>query len=124
MAAKQSIQKNAEIISDLQATQLFKGQKRDGSYLPDYSENSVAIFGKPDGPIRLNDTGDFYKGFTLSINETGFVQYSKDDKNDMLIKKYGKNIFGLNKEHRSEGIPYIRKSIFEFLNEQSGIKLI
>jgi len=73
--------------------------------------------------MTLHDTGEFYKKFTLKINAEGFEQFSTDEKNDKLLRRFGNKIFGLNKESRPELIPYLRIALKEELSAQSGLKL-
>lgn len=101
-ALQQAVEEKKEAIADLQAIQMIRGQKRDGNLMPQYSERSIAEFGKPPGPWRLYDTGSFYRGLTVKdINKTGWTITSTDDKTGMLMKKAGKLIFGLNDETRA-----------------------
>src|SRR5882672_2601624 len=60
--ATQIVNDSAPQIEDKIIFQLRQGLKGDGSYLPNYSPVSVAKFGKPFGPIRLFETGDYYQG--------------------------------------------------------------
>jgi hypothetical protein len=94
---------NEEHIVDLNTQQLFQGERADGTVLPDYSWVSVNFYNKPEGPIRLYDTGDFYGGFKLG-SKSGKAEFplyiiSTDKKSNELQTKYGNEIFGLNEEN-------------------------
>ena len=86
----------APVIEDLLGAQLQRGEKGDGSKLPDYSETSVHKFGKPAGPIRLYDTGAFYKGMTLEVTAKDFEIIDTDSKTGKLTERFGDNILQLN----------------------------
>ena len=55
-----------DAIVNANTDQLWAGIKADGKNMPDYSQTSVNAFGKPSGPIRLYDSGDFYRGLFVS----------------------------------------------------------
>jgi hypothetical protein len=107
----QSIEQTKEYYADLNAEQLNKGRKQDGSLMPDYSLRSVIQFNKPAGPIKLYDTGAFYKGLKLDVNGVKLSVYSTDSKSDMLESKYGTEIFGLS-------IPFKREYIKDALQPE------
>jgi hypothetical protein len=86
---------NESVITQRNTDQLFEGRRSDGSSLPDYSKTSVNVFGKPQGPIRLFDKGDFYDGFFVDAKEFPVLIGSKDEKTNELTERYGQNIFGL-----------------------------
>ena len=94
-----SVIENQKDAADLNAQQLFSGERADGSEMPPYSWVSVNFFNKPDGPIRLFDTGSFYKGFIFSSKTFPLAITSTDSKTDELREKYGSEIFGLNNEN-------------------------
>lgn len=100
---EKNVLKNEDEIVDLNTEgQLSEGQYANEGYLPDYSPTSVEVFGKPAGAIRLFDEGDFYRGFYLRTKEFPFFVDSKDSKTDMLVEKYGEDIFGFTKESKGE----------------------
>lgn len=75
--ASDVLNESAPQIEDAITLQLSQGINGDGSTFRDYSPVSVAKFGKPAGPIKWFDTGDFYKGVkafadnaTLKIDDT------------------------------------------------------
>jgi hypothetical protein len=77
-------------VVEANKAQLFEGKKSDGSNMPPYAN-------KP-GKVRLYDKGFFYQGFF--VKRTGsfpIVIDSGDDKRDMLVARYGEQIFGLDK---------------------------
>lgn len=101
-ALLESVMENEHIAIDLNTSQLERGQRSDGTTLPNYSPNSIAVFGKPDAPMTLFDTGDFYEGFYLDARGFPIQVESQDYKSGMLQQRYGIEIFGLQEENKSE----------------------
>lgn len=143
-AVQDSITEQKEAIANLQAIQLSKGQTSKGGDLPDYSEVSVEVYGKSEGPWRLKDTGAFWAGLTVAeVNAQGWRITSTDSKTDMILGKLSKAffgtkndkeraaayVFGLNKETRAGGseseplatgiiLPELKKQ----MEKQTGLK--
>ena len=93
---------SAAQIEDKIIFQLQQGIKGDGSHLPNYSPVSVAKFGKPFGPIKLYETGDYYRGLVakafgniLEIDDTNW-------KDPMLTLRFGDNIKALTDQSLQE----------------------
>lgn len=91
-----------------QRQQLSQGLKMDESYLPDYSPRSVKQYGKPPGPIKLYDTGAFYRGILIDVRGDIFIMESADPKSTMLQNRYGKDILGLGARARAAYIVTLR----------------
>lgn len=89
-------------IEDKITQQLQQGKRGDGSTLPNYSPVSVAKFGKPPGPIKLFDTGDFYQGIKVSANGSGLFIDDTDSKTPLLTEKYGDAILYLGDDSLAE----------------------
>lgn len=104
LAAQIAIENTATEATKAQRMQLSQGLKSDGTSLPDYSIKSVTQYGKPAGPIKLYDTGDFYRGILIDVREDIFIIESADPKNMMLQNRYGKDILGLGLQARIEWI--------------------
>lgn len=96
------VRDNEERITAMNTDQLFSGKKSDGLNLPDYSRVSVEVYGKPAGPIRLYDEGDFYRGFFLRADKFPVIFSSRDHKTEMLQNDFGITIFGLTGENKRE----------------------
>jgi hypothetical protein len=109
--------KNESSIVDYNTEQLMGGQDSKGENLPNYSPGSVARFGKPPGPIKLFDSGDFHNGFFVRKQADKIIFDSRDEKTDMLKNEYGADIFGLQPKNLNTVVnafikPYIQ-SVFK-----------
>jgi len=89
-------------IEDKIIFQLRQGLKGDGSYLPNYSPVSVAKFGKPFGPIRLYETGDYYQGLKAKAFGNVLEIDDTDWKDAKLTQIYGPEIKALTDQSLSE----------------------
>lgn len=116
VAAREAIIENAELIENLNRDQLSEGLRSDGSVLPDYSPVSV-LMGKPPGPIRLFDEGDFYEGINLSVFDDTIRFEGEDPKTEMLMSRYGNMILGLTEESKQELINIVKPRIISKLRE-------
>lgn len=86
------------LVEDANILQLQQGLRGDGTNLPNYSPVSVYVYGKPAGPIRLYDQGDFYRGITMRAEFDGIVLEGRDIKTQMLELRYGEEILDLTEE--------------------------
>jgi hypothetical protein len=116
-AILKSFKDNQESATNLNTDQLFQGQETTGALLPPYSRRSVEVFGKPAGPIRLFEIGDFYRGFFVKVDKFPVVFSSKDKKTEKLTKAFGQDeIFGLNKENLSDfSASYVLPDLQDFV---------
>jgi len=99
---------------DEQRKQLAQGLQSNDQYLPDYSFRSVFQYNKPPGPIRLYDTGAFYRGIGFDVYGDIFILESEDSKTTMLKRRYGPDILGLGTEAKNN---YIKELEPVFINE-------
>lgn len=90
------------VVEDLNIDQLQRGERADGTSLPNYSPVSVAKFGKRPGPMTLHDSGGFYRGITLKVENEGIELIGNDIKTEMLQLRYGDEILGLQEKSRQE----------------------
>lgn len=107
-------------IEDKVTEQLSRGERGDGSKLPDYSPVSVAYYGKPAGPIKLFDKGDYYAGVTVRVDREGYQIDDTDWKRDKLAFEYGDDILDLQKQSFRELkkdaiIPILQSNVRKFL---------
>jgi hypothetical protein len=100
------VRDNEQVITAMNTDQLFSGKRSDGSDMPPYSRASVEIFGKPDGPIRLFDEGNFYRRFFIDADKFPVRVDSSDPKTVMLVegtqfkRGFGENIFGITRDNQ------------------------
>lgn len=90
-----------KLVTDLNTKkQLQFGELSDGTVLPNYSYTSQVVFGKPDVPIMLKDTGEFWRSFEVILEEDGFVINADGDKGEVdLFIKYSNDVAGLNEKN-------------------------
>jgi hypothetical protein len=103
------IAQNEELITSMNADQLWQGKLADGTEMPLYSRTSVEMFGKPEGPWRMYETGDTYRGIFLHADKFPVLFDNRDDKKSMLIKMLtekgydnANQLFGISKENLRE----------------------
>ena len=95
-----------EFIENLNRDQLAKGQRSDNTFLPPYRKNNPSkTFGnntvsKTAGePIKLLDTGAFYKSIDVKVTDNAFLMTGDTQKGSTnLSERYGDSILGLSKE--------------------------
>ena len=114
-AAIDAVSATTETIADLNAEQMFKGLRADGSEItPGYSELTKEIKrakGQPIDRVTLFQTGAFYRGLYASVTGLNIVIGSTDAKSGKLERKYSKakgSIFGLSGKYNAE---YIRETL-------------
>ena len=119
--ALSAIGRTSEEIAKLNREQLLHGKRADGSKMPDYSYISVKLFGKPQGPIMLYDTGAFHASMEVDVDSTEF-EIIADDKYS-LEERFGEEIYGLadrNQEYYNQEIFY--PEMLESIEELTGLK--
>lgn len=122
------VKKNEEVVTNMNTDQLFQGQDAKGNSLPDYSKRSVEVFGKPSGPWRLFDTGDFYRGFFTKVDKFPISIFSNGRNTgqiaDSLLAK-GRNpddIYGLQKNNLADlNKSYVLPEIQKFNRKILGV---
>jgi hypothetical protein len=74
--------------------------------------------------VTLRDTGSFWGDMFVDVNANSYSLSSADEKTQKLEKKYGKKIFGLTKESKSEEyIPYYLQPVLqERITKKLGFK--
>lgn len=113
--ARESINETKEVIADLNAEQMFRGLRADGSEItPSYSELTVQIKkmkGQVFDHVTLRDTGAFQQAMFVRVSGLQVITGSSDLKSPKLERKYSKakgSIFGLSEKFRAE---YLRESL-------------
>lgn len=121
------IETSGEIIT-LNQGQMSLGRRADGTEItPTYSDLTIELKeakGQETRWVTLHDTGSFWNSMFVQVNAASFEMSSADDKTGKLEKKYGKKIFGLTEESRSEEyIPlYLLPAIQERIVKKLGFK--
>jgi len=118
---------NPTIFIDLLKKQLSEGRRGDGFIDPEYrsiaygNEKQSRGSKAPPGVPELLDTGDFYKGITLSTSFTAdnveLTFYSTDSKADALTNKYTVAIWTYDNETIDEVIKFIEANYIDYLFE-------
>ena len=107
-----------EFISDLNRRQLRRGEKGDGTDMPNYVPGSK----QPSAPgkITLFETGDFYEGIEPLFDDEGnFENISIDVKTPFLVANFGEEILDLTKESEQELRKVLIPNIIKRINEQA-----
>lgn len=117
------IDSNEEYIR-LQQEQLSRGERSDGKPIfnlktgsANYSPSYAKYKGKS-SPIDLRDTGAFYSGIFIQVDDAVSARVgSVDDKSDGLQERYGEPIFTLNDQSKVKLVPICQANLFkEVLN--------
>lgn len=106
---------NSEII-DAQKAQWDVGLEADGSFMGNYSPISVSKYGKPDGPIRLEDTGATRESIKVLVNDGSFTTTADLETHDLQLRF--PNALGLTSESLSELMPEIKSNVIEKVKNQ------
>ncbi|MBP7398186.1 MAG: hypothetical protein KA954_01275 [Chitinophagales bacterium] len=119
-----AITKTDAIAADLQVKQQLNGVDAKGQRMPNYSPISVELYGKPDGPIILKDTGSFQRKITVKALGDKIVFSSSDDKTQMLEERYGKkgfSILGLNSDTKKEWKEDLQPNLIDIVKKKTGL---
>jgi hypothetical protein len=95
---KSSFEQIKPSVEDANIEQLDRGERADGTMLPNYSFVSVGVYGKKPGPMNLHDTGSFWRGITLEVYDDSIELIGRDIKTQMLQLRYGDEIIGLSEK--------------------------
>lgn len=124
------VKQNEAQIVDLNQEQLIFGKDSQDKSLGEYRSAAYAEYKRllnPAGVVDLRLTGKFYRGFFVNADKFPVTVSSVDSKTDELTKKYGKAIFGLDKENtrkfmeetvKPKVLRYYRK-IFRLRNDKA-----
>ena len=113
-----------EIIRLVTIEQLFeKGIDGSGELIqPEgYSPRTIEIKkqkGQRTDVFTLNDEGDFYASFVVTVSKDAFVIDAQDNKGDVrLFEVYGEDIAGLTDQSFDDLFIFVRDVVFELLEE-------
>lgn len=97
------LKQKSKIIEELNRDQLREGKRSDDVFNPVYEDlqenRDKNIVGEP---IKLFDTGDYYKGVKSRVKGQSFELINTDSKDTILRQVYGKKIKGLTPESVNE----------------------
>lgn len=108
--------------------QMSLGKRADGTEItPTYSDLTIMLKdekGQETRWVTLKDKGDFWGDMFVDVGNNSYEMGSADAKAAKLEKKYGKKIFGLTKESKSEEyIPlYLLPAIQDRITKKLGFK--
>lgn len=118
-----SMNATADDLEEKNRERMLDGVKADGSVMPHYSYISQTVYGYPDEPIKLRDTGAFQRAIVVKLEGGKVVTESTDEKTDMLVERYGEDIFGTFGDYKSEYLKdSLRPEINRRINEHTGLK--
>lgn len=111
----------------LNQDQLVKGYDSNGVEMPKYTKNTIRIkqeeggYISPSGRIALKDKGDLFNDMKV-FKEPDFMSiFSTDKKYNLLIGRYGKDVFGLTEKDSEitlkESNPRLIKKMQEILTK-------
>lgn len=113
-----------DTLADLNAEQINTGLKADGTEMPDYSIRSVIQYGKPAGPIKLRDKGNWQAGLYARVEGEKLVFSSSDVKDAQLVDRYGKEIEGLSEKYKAEAVrDKIKPVLKQKMSEATGLTM-
>lgn len=108
--------------------QMSLGKRSDGTEItPTYSDLTIILKdekGQESRWVTLRDTGAFWGNMFVDVGNSSYEVGSADAKAVSLEKKYGKKIFGLTKESKSEEyIPlYLLPAVQNRITKKLGFK--
>lgn len=112
------VRDNKEFVVELNRQQLRKGIKADDTEVTPYYAN-IKYKGRRK-PVDLYLKGDFYRSFRVVLGNDGFYIEARDYKSEMLLKKYGAEVLGINFKSleilRTTFYLYLQKEIRKELN--------
>lgn len=91
------------------------GQDSTGRSFGDYEDSAYkeqkALLGLESRFINLHFDGDFHSKMQIEIDNGGVNIWSSDEKNDVLVARYGSDIFGLN----DSNFDWLFDEVFDYL---------
>lgn len=109
-------------VLDLVKEQLGEGKRGDGSSLPYYNPRTL-ISKKRRGAvimgnrIALIDRGQFWASFFLNVYQGSIIVDADDKKRDMLVERYGDEIFLISKKQMEYLSTLVRPLLMAKINQ-------
>lgn len=124
----ETMEESTGAIAEKNKEQLFSGENAEGSEIkPGYTPFTIAIKqskGQPTDRVTLRDTGSFYQGIYVNVQNEQIVSGSTDVKTLKLLDKYGNEIFGLNDRFKIEVIRETVRPLFnDKIENATGLKI-
>ena len=123
-----SVEETKEVIEEIQREQMYSGFLSTGlqtsplhGRYPGYADYTIAVKrakGQVFDRVTLKDEGQFYAGIKTSVTAESFKTISTDIKSLSLTSYYGEDIFGLNKESKSEYAGKLRPVFIKNVKEK------
>lgn len=126
--AQDAVAETSNEIITLNQGQMSLGRRADGTEItPTYSDLTIMLKdekGQESRWVTLRDTGSFWNDMFVDVGNSSYEVGSADAKAASLEKKYGKKIFGLTKESKSEEyIPlYLLPAVQSRITKRLGFK--
>ncbi len=124
--AEDAVQDTEKILIQQQQAQMMAGLYKDGSFIrPPYSagyKTTRERIGLPVDRVTLRVSGSFYAGMFVDYRDNGnyFISSNKQvgsyNLANILIKRYGPNIWGLGGQFKSEYLRALKLALKERLN--------
>ncbi len=115
-----AVRQNEKFVLELNVRkQLYQGVNAKGEKIrPKYAKSTIKRKkkkGHPYNRVTLKDEGDFYEGFFVEYEDDSFTLHGDDYKTKYLIKRYGKDIFGLNESSIKDLIEMIENDFIKIV---------
>lgn len=126
---REAVTQNASKLVTMNKRQLEVGETiTGGSIKPSYRSRLYAKYKQlemgsqsPLGTPDLKLTGDFHKGFFLTVEDNEYFIESSDEKTGMLVDKY-KDIFGLTTQNKDSAKVFVTRTFGDLFKKASGLK--
>lgn len=122
-----AIDTTTDDLKEVNKERINDGVLKDGKVLPNYSYTSQKVYGYPNIPIRLLDTGAFQRGLFVKREGGRIVTGSTDSKSAMLEERYGlengSSIFGLGGSYKQQYLDESLRPAFKLgMEAATGLK--
>lgn len=130
--ASDAVDQTKESLIALNKKQLLAGFDKEGNLIGDkkpYQSKDYAFYKANINPLPglgnpdLHDTGAFFAGFEVEVQDQDIIEDSTDEKSAELQEKYGE-IFGLGGEYKEQYIDEsLRPAFAKGIEQATGLKL-